>query len=77
MAYSDGAALQADALDDAQVLATQAQTMRTLVDGGWDADSVRDSVIKGDLGAVQHSGNLSVQLIPAGQAPAQGGGSGG
>ena len=67
------AALQADATDDAQVLATQAQTMRTLLDGGYDPPSVTAAVTTGDLTKLVHSGNLSVQLIPAGQAPAQGG----
>ena len=70
-------AMQADALDDAEVQAKQAQTMRTLVDGGFEPSSVLLAVTTGDLTKLVHTGNLSVQLIPGGQAPAQGGGSGG
>ena len=66
-------ALQSDAIDDATVMAQNAQTMRTLGDGGWDPDSVRDGVSKGDLSGIKHTGNLSVQLTPAGQAPGTGG----
>jgi hypothetical protein len=63
-------ALQADQLDDAQVQAQQAQTMRTLIDGGFDPPSVTKAVTTGDMTKLVHSGNLSVQLIPAGQVPA-------
>ena len=62
------AALQADALDDAQVLAQQAMTMRTLVDGGFVPDSVIAAVTSGDMSRLQHSGLLSVQT----QAPGAG-----
>ncbi len=65
-------ALQADALDDAAVLAQQATTMRQLVDGGFDPSSVLAAVTTGDMTKLRHSGNLSVQLIPAGQLPAGG-----
>lgn len=57
------AALQADALDDANVLETQARTMRTLWDGGGEPTSVITSVIKGDLSSLAHTGKLSVQLL--------------
>ena len=68
------AALQADALDDAQTVAQQANTMRTLVDGGYDPDSVTAAVTTGDLGKLVHSGNLSVQLLPPGaQQPSKNG----
>ena len=63
-------ALQADALDDAQVVAAQANTMRTLWDGGADPASAISAVTAGDLTKVVHSGNLSVQLVPGGQTPA-------
>ena len=66
-------ALQSDALDDSQVMAAQANTMRTLVDGGFDPLSVTSAVTSGDMTKLVHTGNLSVQLIPGGQAPAQGG----
>lgn len=64
------AALQADALDDASVMAQQAQTMRTLVDGGFTPLSVIDAVTTGDMSRLTHSGLLSVQT----QAPGSGGG---
>jgi hypothetical protein len=63
-------ALQADSIDDATVQAQQAQTMRTLIDGGFDPQSVTKAVTTGDMTKLVHSGNLSVQLIPAGQLPA-------
>lgn len=61
-------ALQADALDDAQVMASQAQTMRTLVDGGFVPESVISAITTGDMSRLQHSGLLSVQT----QAPGAG-----
>lgn len=61
-------ALQADSLDDAQVLAQQAMTMRTLVDGGFVPDSVIAAVTSGDMSKLVHSGLLSVQT----QAPGAG-----
>lgn len=66
-------ALQSDALDDAQVMNLQAQTMRTLWDGGAEPSSVVGAVTTGDLATVSHSGLVSVQLLPPGQAD-QGGG---
>lgn len=61
-------ALQADALDDANVMAQQAMTMRTLVDGGFVPSTVIDAVTTGDMTKLQHSGLLSVQT----QAPGTG-----
>jgi hypothetical protein len=65
-------ALQSDALDDSAVMAQQANTMRTLVDGGFEPSSVTAAVTSGDMTKLVHSGNLSVQLLPAGQAPGSG-----
>jgi hypothetical protein len=62
-------ALQADALDDASVMAQQAQTMRTLVDGGFVPSTVITAVTTGDMSKLVHSGLLSVQT----QAPGTGG----
>lgn len=59
-------ALQSDALDDAQVVATQAATIRTLGDAGWEKNSVRDAVLTGDLTKLKDTGLNSVQLIPPG-----------
>lgn len=66
---SEIAALQADQIDDAQVMAQQAQTMRTLVDGGFKPDSVISAVTTGDMAKLVHTGKTSVQLIEGGQAP--------
>lgn len=62
------AALQADALDDAQVMAQQANTMRTLWDGGAVPDTAIAAVTSGDWSKLEHSGLLSVQT----QAPGSG-----
>ena len=59
--------LQEDVLDEAEIRGRDAATMRTLVDGGFDPQSVIDAVTVGDLALLQHSGNLSVQLQPPGQ----------
>ena len=67
-------ALQADALDDAQVLSVQAQTMRTLGDGGWDKASVVQAVTKGDLSTITDTGLVPVQLLPPGTTKGQSGG---
>jgi phage portal protein BeeE len=64
---SQVSALQQDAMDDAQVMATQAVTIRQLTDGGWDPDSVKQAVVTGDLLKLAHTGLLSVQMQPPGQ----------
>lgn len=67
-------ALQSDALDDAEVLSRQAQTMATLVNSGFDPMPVVSAVTTGDLATVSHSGLVSVQLLPPGQGDTTGGG---
>lgn len=62
------AALQADAQDDAAVMATNAQTIRALADGGWEKNSVVDAVTTGDLSRLKDTGLISVQLLPADQS---------
>ena len=59
--------LQEDVLDTADIRSKDAMTMRQLVDGGFDPDSVVEAVTVGDLSLLRHSGNLSVQLQPADQ----------
>lgn len=59
-------ALQQDAMDDAQVMATNVQSIRSLGDGGWDKVSARDAVLSGDLSKLKDTGLNSVQLIPPG-----------
>lgn len=56
--------LQEDVLDAADIRAKDASTMRQLVDGGFDPNSVVDAVTTGDMTLLRHSGNLSVQLQP-------------
>ena len=58
----DIAFLQQDAKDAADIEFVKAQTMRQLVDGGFDAESVRDAVMSEDLSRLTHTGKLSVQL---------------
>ena len=59
--------LQEDAADAADIISTQTSAMRTLVDGGFDPDSVVDSISNGDLSKLVHTGKLSVQLQPPGE----------
>lgn len=60
--------LQEDVLDAAEIRGKDAATMRTLVDGGFDPQSVIDAVTTGDMNRLTHTGTLSVQL----QAPGTG-----
>jgi hypothetical protein len=67
----DIAFLREDEKDAAESQQTQASSIKTLVDAGYDADSVIDAVTAGDLGRLKgkHTGLYSVQLQPAGRAP--------
>jgi phage portal protein BeeE len=65
----DVAFLQEDVLDSAEIRAKDAQTMRTLVDGGFEPQSVVEAVTTGDMSLLEHTGTLSVQLQPPGSAP--------
>ena len=58
--------LQEDVLDSANIRAKDAQTMRALVDGGFDPSSVVEAVTTNDMSRLLHTGNLSVQLQPPG-----------
>lgn len=60
--------LAEDEKDAAEIRQTQAATMRTLIDGGFEPDSVIDAVTSGDLTRLVHSGLVSVQLQPPGLA---------
>jgi phage portal protein BeeE len=60
----DVAFLQEDVLDTAEIRSKDAMTMRQLVDGGFDPQSVVDAVTTGDMTLLVHSGQLSVQLQP-------------
>ena len=59
--------LQEDVLDAAEIRGKDAQTMRTLVDGGFEPQSVIDAVTTGDMTRLIHTGTLSVQLQPPGE----------
>jgi phage portal protein BeeE len=58
--------LQEDLKDAAEIQQQQANTIRTLVDAGFDADTVVDAVIAGDYRRLTHTGLFSVQLQPPG-----------
>jgi hypothetical protein len=60
----DVAFLQEDVLDAADIRGRDASTMRTLVDGGFDPDSVIQAVTSNDMSLLVHTGTLSVQLQP-------------
>lgn len=64
-------ALQEDAKDDAIVAQGKASTMSTLIQAGYSPDSVTDAVVTGDLSRLQHTGLVSVQLLPPGQSTAK------
>jgi hypothetical protein len=68
----DISALQADRTDAAEIQGKEAQTIRTLTDGGWDPDSVKRAVLDQDWGLLNHTGLPSVQV----QAPPASNGSG-
>lgn len=58
--------LREDKADEAKIRATDASTIRQLIDAGYEADSVVDAVMAGDWGLLAHSGLYSVQLQPPG-----------
>lgn len=60
--------LQEDEKDAAEIIRTQANSVRTLIDGGFDPGTVVDAVSTGDLTRLVHSGNVSVQLRPVDEA---------
>jgi hypothetical protein len=57
-------ALQADAMDEAKIRQTDAATIRSLTDAGFEPDVVVDAVTTGDLRVLKdhHTGLFSVQL---------------
>lgn len=60
--------LREDAKDRAEIRAADAQTLRTLIDGGWSPDAAVDFVTANDLKRLrgQHTGMVPVQLQPPG-----------
>jgi hypothetical protein len=65
--------LQEDVKDAADIQSVQAQSIKALIDIGWDPDSVVDAIIANDFGRLKgnHTGLPSVQLQPGtpGQTP--------
>lgn len=62
--------LAEDAKDAAEVAQTQASTIRTLIEAGFDPDAATAAVVSGDYGRLRdaHSGLVSVQLQPPGSS---------
>lgn len=60
--------LREDHKDAAEERNLNAAAIRQLVDGGFDPETVVAAVVSGDLSQLQHSGLMSVQLLPAGAA---------
>ena len=58
--------LQEDVKDAADILQTQAVTLRQLVEAGFDPASATEAVTTGDMTKLTHTGNVSVQLQPPG-----------
>ena len=62
--------LREDEKDAASIQQMEANTIRTLLDAGYTADSVREAVEASDWGLLKHSGMFSVQLQTPGAASA-------
>lgn len=63
----DIAFLREDRRDAAEIESTKAQSIRTLIDGGFEPDSVVDAINAEDMSRLIHTGYVSVQLQPPGQ----------
>ena len=63
---SDIPFLREDAKDAAEIQQQHSASIRQLVDAGFDPASVVDAVTAGDLKRLQHTGLVSVQLLPPG-----------
>jgi hypothetical protein len=70
-------ALKEDQKDAAQIRQQDATTAKTLVDAGYDPDSVQAAIVSDDFSQLKHTGLVSVQLQPPGtqepepEAPAE------
>ena len=67
--------LQEDMKDAAGVMQEQSVAIKTLVDAGYDTQSVVDAITSGDLTRLQHTGLVSVQLQEPGTPSQNGSGS--
>ena len=60
------ALLQQDAADGAAIVKEQALTIEALIRSGFDPETVTEAVITGSFENLEHSGLVSVQLLPPG-----------
>ena len=60
----DIAFLREDRKDLSEIQASEANTIRNLVDGGWEPESVKAAVANQDWSLLKHTGLTSVQLQP-------------
>lgn len=58
--------LREDENERANIQQTEATAIKTLVEAGYDPDSVVDAVVAGDFTRLNHTGLTSVQLLPPG-----------
>lgn len=65
--------LREDAKDDAEIKAQEAQTIRTLIDAGYEPSSITAAVAAGDWSLLTHTGLFSVQLQAPGSPKVPGG----
>jgi Phage portal protein len=67
----DIAFLREDRVEQAQILQTNASTLQTLINSGWEPESARDALLaNGDWSMLKHSGLYSVQLqLPVPEQP--------
>jgi phage portal protein BeeE len=72
---SDVAALRQDAKDAAAIKKEDALTMESLIRGGFVPDTAKQAVITGDFELLQHTGLVSVQLMPPGEGTTSNNGS--
>ncbi len=60
--------LRTDRKDEAEIQSLKAETASKLITSGFEPDSVVEYLATGDVTALKHSGLVSVQLLPPGQA---------
>lgn len=58
--------LQEDQRDEAEIFAADANTIRTLTDGGYEPESVKQAVRARNFSLLKHTGLMSVQMQPPG-----------
>lgn len=64
--------LAEDVKDLSEIQHTNSSSIKTLIEAGFDPDSVIDAVTSNDLSRLQHTGLVSVQLQPPGTDPKTG-----